>query len=82
MNIKEQEDLELRKEFDAMDIDKKGYLSKEEITTLLSRMYLGITEAEIDEQLKIYDANGDGQIDFDEFKEMSKNSKWKLNYVL
>lgn len=65
----------MRKEFDTMDVDRKGYLSKEELTTLLSRMYLGITETEIDEQLRIYDANGDGQIDFDEFKEMSKNSK-------
>ena len=72
----------MRKEFDTMDVDRKGYLSKEELTTLLSRMYLGITETEIDEQLRIYDANGDGQIDFDEFKEMSKNSKWNNNFYI
>jgi Ca2+-binding EF-hand superfamily protein len=57
----------LRRIFDRIDVDRKGFISREEFKTLFKWRKPAATEEELDHLLEIYDENNDGQIDFDEF---------------
>ena len=53
---------EARQEFDAIDVNKDGFITKEEILEMEE-----VPEVEeIDEFFSTYDANGDGRVTFEE----------------
>lgn len=53
--------------FESIDINKDGYLTAFELTTVSEKLDKPMTKEEIDQCVKIIDANGDNQITFDEF---------------
>lgn len=65
----------LLQEFKKYDPENTGFISSEKLKILLYTENPSITEEQFNEQLSIYDTNGDGQIDFEEFKAMNKGSK-------
>ncbi|KAJ1641006.1 hypothetical protein T492DRAFT_925324 [Pavlovales sp. CCMP2436] len=56
------EEAELRREFDAMDLDRDGLIDRSE----LSQMEDAPEESDIDEFLSSFDKDGDGKISYDE----------------
>ncbi|KAF8571141.1 hypothetical protein P879_02054 [Paragonimus westermani] len=63
--------------FDSIDVDNSGFLTRDEIRTLLQRFnYARCTDQEVDEWIKEVDKDGDNRISFAEFctfMEMSIN---------
>ena len=50
-----------------MDTNKDGFVTKDEIKTLLKGLGEDVTDEFVDEMLNNTDTNGDGKIAFDEF---------------
>ena len=66
-------DEELRAAFRAFDADGNGYISHAELKAVMQSLGEGLTDAEIMEMIIEADLNGDGLIDFEEFKNMMTN---------
>ena len=58
----------MRTEFDEYDKDNSGTVAGTEVRAMLDAIGLGLTGAEVDEIIGLFDEDGDGQISFDEFK--------------
>lgn len=50
-----------------IDVNKDGYLSKEEFGKMLKSQNERISDEEIEKMMKVVDENGDGKIQFEEF---------------
>lgn len=68
--------------FNALDKDKSGELSKDEVYALFKEAQIGVTDAEVVKLVADVDTNHDGRINFEEFltifvreKETGKSSK-------
>ena len=57
----------MRKKFNEIDIDRGGTLTRKEIKILIRNSGLGLSDKEITSWINKADANGDGEIDFNEF---------------
>ena len=55
---------ELKTAFEAMDTNKDGVVTKEELKTLLADLGEQVTDEVINEMISIADDNGDGKVDF------------------
>ncbi|BCS24045.1 translation elongation factor EF1B gamma [Aspergillus puulaauensis] len=65
---------ELRGAFEVFDQDKNGTISADELRKVLTSIGDDVTDADVDEMLKLADVNGDGSIDYQEFvRLMSQN---------
>ena len=66
----------LRTAFNMFDKDNSGKIDNEEVIALLQGEDLGtyVSKDAIGNAMKEIDANGDGEIDFDEFMEMMKKA--------
>lgn len=64
------EDEELRQAFKVFDADGNGTISKVELKRVMDMLGEKLNDAQIDEMMKEADTNGDGEIDFGEFKKM------------
>jgi calmodulin len=64
------EDEELRQAFKVFDADGNGTISKVELKRVMDMLGEKLNDAQIDEMMKEADINGDGEIDFGEFKKM------------
>ncbi|KAI4739537.1 putative calmodulin [Aureobasidium sp. EXF-12298] len=58
---------ELRAAFAVFDRDGSGTISAEELRNVMKSIGENLSDSEIDEMIKEADANGDGNIDYDEF---------------
>ena len=58
---------ELKKAFDVMDANKDGFVTKDELKSLLKGLGEDVTDEVVDEMISIADTNGDGKVEFDEF---------------
>mmetsp|Transcript_626 Transcript_626/g.1472 ORF Transcript_626/g.1472 Transcript_626/m.1472 type:complete len:358 (-) Transcript_626:70-1143(-) len=58
---------ELRQTFDALDVDKSGFIDAANLREVLSRFGAELSEEEAQEMLKQGDVKGNGVIDLDEF---------------
>jgi hypothetical protein len=56
---------DLKKAFQIFDINGDGYISREELREVLTKMGESMTEQEVDEMMEKADKNGDGKIDYD-----------------
>jgi calcium-dependent protein kinase len=63
-------DKNLRLAFDFFDQDKSGKLTHEELKKVLCKDFVGKDNEIIQDIIKEIDLNGDGQIEFDEFKKL------------
>ncbi|CAI8595004.1 unnamed protein product [Vicia faba] len=60
----------LRDAFDLYDRDKNGLISTEELHLALDRLGMKCSVEECREMINYVDSDGDGSVDFDEFKQM------------
>lgn len=65
-----EEDEELLQAFKIFDADGNGTISKDELKRVMDMLGEKLSESQIDEMMKEADINGDGEIDFGEFKKM------------
>jgi len=63
-------DEEIKVAFDTFDLDKNRFVGASEIRHVLSLIGEAATDEEIDEMVRMCDADGDGQVTFDEFRKM------------
>ncbi|ERM95783.1 probable calcium-binding protein CML43 [Amborella trichopoda] len=68
----EDEEGDLKEAFNVFDMDRDGFISSEEVETVLSRLGLWEVKEEKDRKRMIhkFDENLDGRLDFQEFKNM------------
>lgn len=64
------EDEELRQAFKVFDADGNGTISKSELKRVMDMLGEKLSDAQIDEMMREADTNGDGEIDFNEFRHM------------
>ena len=58
---------ELKAAFSQMDANGDGFVTKDELKTMLAGLGESVDEAVVDEMIAIADTNGDGKVDFAEF---------------
>lgn len=80
---------ELRDAFRVFDTDNSGSIDKKELKRLMKKLGQALSEAELDAMMDEVDTNGDGQISFEEFKELMVGFslrcwyfRWRLNLDL
>jgi Ca2+-binding EF-hand superfamily protein len=61
---------ELKLAFDMIDTDHSGTVSISELRSLMKKCNQFLSEEEIDAIMQECDINGDGELDFDEFKKL------------
>jgi calmodulin len=59
---------EIKQCFDQFDADNSGAIDKNEIKKVCEALGVDASQAEIDELIKAADADGDGKIQYSEFK--------------
>jgi calmodulin len=70
MELKVDPEIALRAAFDVFDADGSGYIDREEVRLLMKKFAQTLTDEEIDAIMSEGDADGDGEISFEEFKEL------------
>lgn len=70
---------ELREAFDLYDQDKNGLISATELFHVLNRLGMKSSEEECHNMIKSVDSDGDGNVNFDEFKKMMTNNRANAN---
>lgn len=66
----EDTDAELREKFDFFDTDGSGTITKKELKKGLKKLKTDCNSKILKAMIKDADTNGDGEIDFEEFKEI------------
>ena len=66
-HLTEEELAEFREIFNLVDLDKGGTISKDELKQLMNTLGLKPTQEELNQMVDEIDADGNGEIDFDEF---------------
>lgn len=61
---------EVKKAFDSFDLDKNQFIGVGELRTIYTAIGEEVTDAELDEMIKMVDTDGDGQCSFPEFQKM------------
>ena len=59
---------ELRQKFDEVDTDKSGAISEEEFARLVAKLGVDFNAGQLQTAFMAIDVNGNGRIDFGEFK--------------
>ncbi|RLN98821.1 hypothetical protein BBJ28_00001423 [Nothophytophthora sp. Chile5] len=70
-NTSEFSEEELVGAFRFLDLDKNSFIGAAELRHLLICMGELVTDAEVDEMVRLCDTDGDGQVSFDEFRRMA-----------
>ena len=64
--------------FDVFDVDKDGFLTPEEISSMLATIGDDLPEADLSRVLKTMDSSLDGTVDFDEFFAFAISSSFEV----
>merc|ERR1712129_369826 len=70
-------DIEMRAVFDEFDEDKGGSIDAKELQRAMDSLGQTLTMQEVNDLILEIDANGDGEVDFDEFKVMATKGWFK-----
>ncbi|RYR17697.1 hypothetical protein Ahy_B03g062393 isoform A [Arachis hypogaea] len=73
---------ELRDAFNLYDQDKNGLISSAELHLVLNRLGLKCSVEECHNMIKSVDSDGDGNVNFEEFKQMMSNNRINVKYLL
>ncbi|ERM95784.1 hypothetical protein AMTR_s00316p00012460 [Amborella trichopoda] len=74
------EDGDLKEAFNVFDMDRDGFISSEEVETVLSRLGLWEgREGDFKRMIQKFDENSDGRLDFQEFKNMMLRSNVSIS---
>ncbi|KAK8569095.1 hypothetical protein V6N13_106973 [Hibiscus sabdariffa] len=65
---------ELKDAFDLYDLDKNGLISANELHAVLKRLGEECSLSDCQRMISKFDENGDGNVDFQEFKKMMTNA--------
>ena len=60
----------LRSAFDVFDADGSEYIDRDEVRLLMKKFAQALTDDEIDQIMQERDVDGNGEISFEEFKEL------------
>ena len=71
-HLTEEELAEFQEIFNLVDLDKGGTISKDELKQLMNTLGLKPTQEELNQMVDEIDADGNGEIDFDEFVTVSR----------
>lgn len=74
-------DAEIRAAFQTLDVDGNGFISSTELRVVLDACGKAVTDEEIDQMMRVVDADGDGQLSFKEFGNMVKREIMGLQSV-
>ena len=58
--------------FKMFDKDKNGYIEREELKQMMTKLGEKLTDSEIDEMMKEADTDKDGRVNYNEFLAMMK----------
>ena len=72
--LTEEQKQEIREAFDLFDSDRSGYVDAEEIKVAMRALGVEPKDSEIQKMISEVDADGNGQIEFDEFNKMMTNA--------
>ncbi|XP_074337778.1 calcium-binding allergen Ole e 8-like [Apium graveolens] len=70
---------ELREAFELYDINKNGLISSSELGEILSRIGENVTEKDCVRMIESVDEDGDGFVNFEEFKTMMSRNNSSVN---
>ena len=73
---------ELKDAFNVFDSDHSGSIDRNELAQLMKKLGQALTDAQIDSLMEEVDANGDGEISFEEFKDMMVRFCFVLFYLI
>eukprot|EP00301_Raphidiophrys_heterophryoidea_P008749 c1317_g1_i1.p1 GENE.c1317_g1_i1~~c1317_g1_i1.p1 ORF type:complete len:150 (-),score=35.57 c1317_g1_i1:331-780(-) len=62
---------EIREAFRALDTNQDGFISRKELRDGMRKLGMHLSDAEIEEMIKQADIDGDGQINYQEFRKMN-----------
>ncbi|KAG0579001.1 hypothetical protein KC19_4G065200 [Ceratodon purpureus] len=65
---------DLREDFKMFDLNGDGKISRKELGKVLWSLGERLSDADVDQMIRDADANGDGEIDFEEFINLNANS--------
>lgn len=65
-----------RSTFQVFDKDGDGKISMAELKTVMANLGENLTNDEIEEMIREADADGDGEVDYEEFVKMMGGGKW------
>ena len=68
-NAKEEEE-ETLEAFRVFDVDGDGFITADELRTVMKKLGENLSAAEVDEMIRTADSDGDGQVDYVEFIKM------------
>jgi calmodulin len=71
---------ELRDAFRVFDTDNSGSIDRKELKRLMKKLGQALSDAELDAMMDEVDTNGDGQISFEEFKDLMVSLSWRCWY--
>ncbi|XP_064085588.1 troponin C-like isoform X1 [Macrobrachium nipponense] len=72
MDMLEEDQIEtLRKAFNSFDTEDQGFITTDTVGVILKMMGIKISSRELDEIIKEADEDGSGQLEFEEFVELS-----------
>lgn len=69
----------LTEAFKIFDANKDGFISREELKAVLTKMGEKLSEKEFDEMVRVADSNGDGRIDYEEYVNMMCQSTEQMD---
>jgi Ca2+-binding EF-hand superfamily protein len=78
---KDDPDRELREAFKVFDADGSGSISKSEMKKLMKKLGQTLSDAELDAMMDEVDTDKNGEIDFEEFKNMMVRNPRLLGQV-
>ena len=67
MSLSAEQIEELKAAFQQMDANGDGFVTKDELKTMLSSLGEPVEDSVVDEMMAVADINGDGKVDFNEF---------------